>query len=149
MPMNRKARNSIFFTLIVIAITGASIGYYFYNKGPLDVKNSDAIAVSAVELYGIFIQDSATQKKYTGNVLEVSGEVGKISMTPRHEKVVLLKTNAVGAFINCTMEGNVENITLNDLVKIKGICSGIGEGDIDLGIKGDVYLTRCFLIKNN
>jgi hypothetical protein len=146
--MNRRARNSIFFTLIVIAIAGASIGYYFYNKGPLDVKNSEAILVNAVELYGIYIQDSVTQKNYTGNVLEVTGEVAKISLNPRHEKVVLLKTNAVGAFINCTMEENAENMALNDLVKIKGICSGIGEGDMALGIKGDVYLTRCFLIKN-
>jgi len=60
---------------------------------------------------------------------------------------ILLKTGTEDASVNCTMEEDAKNITANSQVSIKGICSGIGQGDEELGIRADVYLTRCILIK--
>ena len=146
--MNRKVIKTIIVTLILCTVIAASIGYYIINKGPEDVKNSTSVKIEAASLYTQYSKDSAGAiKKYSGRVLEVSGKVNSVSTNQQNEKVILLETNSGGAYINCTMEENPENIKTNELVNIKGICSGIGQGDADLGILGDVYLTRCFIIK--
>jgi hypothetical protein len=146
--MNRKVIKSIFLVLLLITAIAALVGYYFFNKGPADVKNSDAIKTEAPLLYVQFSTDSTLAiKKYSDKVIEVTGEVNTISTNQQNEKIILLKTNVGGASINCTMEEDPGNIQLNDLVVIKGICSGIGQGDADMGIPGDVYLTRCYVIK--
>ncbi|MES1224258.1 MAG: hypothetical protein ABUT20_52675 [Bacteroidota bacterium] len=145
--MKKRARN-IFLIVLLLALTGAGIGYYLFNKGPVNVQGSNAINIIAGDLYQAYISDSsAAQKKYTDKILLVSGEVHDISSNLQKKKIILLKGNTDGAYINCTMEENIENIHVTDKVNIQGICSGIGEGDADLGIKGDVYLTRCYLVK--
>lgn len=146
--MKKNVRNNILLLLLLLVLTGAGIGYYLYNKGPVDVQDSNAIKVSAVELYDAYIKDSSSaQKKYTDKILEVTGEVHDVSLNQQQKKIVLLDNGSDGAYINCTMEEDVSNIRATNKVTIKGICSGIGEGDADLGIKGDVYLTRCYFVK--
>ena len=44
-----------------------------------------------------------------------------------------------------SLNKSLENINESDIVSIKGICNGIGQYDADLGIMGDLYLTRCFV----
>jgi uncharacterized protein (DUF1330 family) len=144
--MNRK---KIILTIVLfLVLLTCGIGYYLYNKGPVDVQDSDSIKINAAELYDAYIKDlAAAQKKYTGRILEITGEVHDVSVNQQQKKILLLKSHSDGAYVNCTMEENTENIHANDKVNVKGICSGIGEGDVDLGIKGDVYLTRCYLVK--
>lgn len=128
--------------------SAACIGFYFYNKGPLDVKHSKSIHVNANELYSIYSSDSIkANKQFTSRVLEVDGEVSEVSINSRQQKIVMIKTGATGAYVNCTMEEPAEHINEYDKISIKGICNGIGQGDADLGIMGDVYLTRCFVSK--
>ena len=146
--MTTKTKNNIIVSLIIIVMLGGAFGYYLYNKGPLDIKNSAALPIDATDLYSSFITDStAAIKEYSGKVLLVKGQVNMVSFNQQKEKIILLKTATGEAYINCTMEEDPGNVKPNDPVNIKGICSGIGQGDEDLGIKGDVYLTRCFLIK--
>ena len=145
--MNRKVRN-ILILLLLAALLAVVFGYYLFNKGPLDVRNSDAIKANAIELYEQFNTDStAALNKYSGKILQVTGKVTAVSFNQEKQKVILLKTNISGASVNCTLEEDPGEINPGETVNIKGICSGIGQGDEDLGIKGDVYLTRCFLIK--
>ena len=146
--MKKSAKKSIILFILLLALTGAGICYYLYNKGPVDVQESSSVKTNAATLYDLYIKDTATaQTKYSGKILEVSGEIHDISVNQQQKKILLLKTNADGAYVNCTMEENARNIHAGDKVNVKGICSGIGEGDADLGIKGDVYLTRCYLVK--
>ena len=146
--MKKSAKKSIILFILFLALTVAGIGYYIYNKGPVDVLDSNSVKINAATLYDAYIKDTATaQTKYTGKILEVSGDIHNISVNLQQKKILLLKTNAEGAYVNCTMEENAQNVHAGDKVNIKGICSGIGEGDVDLGIKGDVYLTRCYLVK--
>lgn len=148
--MTRNTKKIIIFSILALVIIGAGVAYYLYNKGPVDVKNSTGIKVIAVELYQHYSNDSfAAQKKYTDKILEVSGIAIKISQNQQNQAIILLKTNESAAYVNCTMEGPANTIRENDAVIIKGLCSGIGQGDTDLGIKGDVYLTRCYFIKYN
>ena len=145
--MGNKTKK-ILVSILLIVLIAATVGYYLFNKGPMDVKHSSAIKITATDLYEQFSKDSVTAlKKYSGKVLEVSGELNGISSNQTNEKILLLKTNTDAAFINCTMEEDPGDLKANDKISIKGICSGIGQGDEDLGIKGDLYLTRCFLIK--
>ena len=142
------AKKSILVTLLLVVCLAAAIGYYLFNKGPVDVKNSASIKTTATELYKLFDTDSSEAlKKYSGKILQVTGTVAAVSFNQKKEKIILLKTDTGGASINCTLEEDPGEMKLDDKVDIKGICSGIGQGDEDLGIKGDVYLTRCFLIK--
>lgn len=146
--MTRTTKKTIVFSLLGLFAIAAGIGFYLYNKGPVDVKHASGTKVIAAELYATFSKDSITaKKKYINNILEAAGTVVRISKNQQNQDIIFLKTNEAGAFINCTMEGPVENIKENDNIVIKGICTGMGMGDTDLGILGDVYLGRCYLVK--
>ena len=145
--MGKKTKYFLLF-LAVIVLSVAGIIYYLYNKPALNVQHATAKKVVATKLYDSFSKDSISAKKnFANQVLEVSGTVAKISENQRHEDLILLKTNMEGAAVNCTLEGEASNIKEGDSIAIKGICNGIGEGDADLGIMGDVYLVRCYVVK--
>ncbi len=147
MNMSARKKNIVYFFLAIIIIAGA-VGYYFYNKGPVNVKNAAAKKTDAAALYQAFSKDSAEAKKtYLNNVLEVSGMVIKVSKNQENQVIVMLQTNEVGAYVNCTMEENGADLAENKQATLKGICTGMGMGDADLGIMGDVYLVRCYLLK--
>jgi hypothetical protein len=144
--MSAKKRNIIIFFLVVII--GGAVGFYFYNKGPVNVKNTAAVKTEATALYQFFLKDSAAAKKtYLDNVLEVSGLVMKVSKNQENQVIVMLQTNEAGAYVNCTMEEEMAGLVENKQATLKGICTGMGMGDADLGIVGDVYLVRCYLVK--
>lgn len=143
--MKRKAKN-ILISLLFFVIIAVAIAFYFFNKGPLNVQDSSAVQVSAIELYKQLSNDSSLAlKTYAGKILEVTGKVNSVSQNQRKQQVIILDAMAETGYINCTMEKNASAIKISDQVTLKGICSGIGQGDADLGIKGDVYLTRCYL----
>jgi cytochrome c-type biogenesis protein CcmE len=146
--MTSKAKKTLFFSLLGIVAIGLSLGLYFYNKGPICVTCASGTKISSAILYQTFSKDSITaRKEYTGNILEVSGMVTRVMQNQQNQAIILLKTNESGASVNCTMEGPAESIKEGDAVTVKGICTGMGAGDADLGIAGDVYLTRCYMTK--
>lgn len=146
--MTPTTKRIILFSVIGIAVIGGAIGYYLYNKGPVDVKNAAGTKVAASALYQSFTKDSVQARKLYGDkIIEASGIVERISQNQQNEAVLLLKTGESGAYVNCTMEGPVTQVKEKDSLSIKGICTGIGSGDADLGILGDVYLVRCYLVK--
>jgi len=147
--MTPKTKKTIIFSLLGIIAIGGAIAFYLYNKGPIDVKNASGIKVAATELYQTFSKDSTeAKKKYTDKILEVSGIVTQVSQNQQNQAIVLIKTNESGASVNCTMEGPADAIKEKDAIVLKGICTGMGMGDVDLGILGDVYLVRCYLVKS-
>ena len=145
--MKQKTKVTIFISLLsVLLVSTISAGFYLFNKGAVDIKGSKGISVNANDLYTIYSYDSLTaNKKYTSRILVVRGVVSEISINSKQQKIILVKTAAPGAYVNCTLEEPADNINVSDNISIKGICSGIGQGDAELGIKGDVYLTRCFV----
>ncbi|MEP7144588.1 MAG: hypothetical protein ABI707_17030 [Ferruginibacter sp.] len=143
-----KKKKYLLLLLTGAVLVAAVTVYYLYNKPAIDVQDADGQKVVATALYETFIKDStAAKNNYTNKILEVSGMVTTITQNQRHQPVVLLKTNMEGAAINCTLEGPAGNIKSGHHLSIKGICNGIGEGDADLGIMGDVYLVRCYVLK--
>ncbi|MEO7767097.1 MAG: hypothetical protein ABIS01_06710 [Ferruginibacter sp.] len=142
-----KTTKTIFLSLSVLVIIGAIIALYMFNKEGPDIKNSTAAKVAATDLYETFSKDSAAAKMmHTEKILEVSGEVAQLTKNQQNQAIILLKTFTGGASINCTMEGAATNIKQGDKILIKGICNGLGQGDADLGIAPDVYLSRCYIV---
>ena len=137
---------NIIITCCLLILVGIAAAFYLWNKPHQDVANAAALKTDAVSLYKIFSTDSiAANKKFTQQVIKVSGTINRILKNQQNQTVVLIKTNTDGAYINCTIEQDSTNLQAGQNVNIKGICNGIGQGDADLGIKGDVYLTRCYL----
>ena len=144
--MNKKTKKIILITIVAIVVISAITGYMMWNKPHKDVKDADAVKITAVDLYNIFITDSAKAKSsYTDKVVLVSGEVNRVSLNQQSQQVVFIKTAVTSAFVNCTMEQKAVDCKVGDKVIIKGICSGYIAGDADMGLPGDVFLVRGYL----
>ena len=152
--MTPKTKRTILFTVLCLVAIGASIGYYLYNKKPLNPNDvSPDTKTTSTELYQAFATDTVSAKKKfsrKNEVVEVSGLVVSVSQNPGKPPFILLKTNEDGASVNCTIEGPLENIKAGDSVNLKGFCTGIQSidaTDIDIKIVGDVVVMRCYIIK--
>lgn len=145
-------KKKIGLTILVIVLCAAAVGYYLYNKKHFSVMDADPVAtITAAVLHQTFVTDSSLAKnKFTGDennqkVIKLDGEIVEVKKDQRGNTIILLKTTVDGAFINCTMEGKAENINAGNKIVLKGICTGYLDGD--MGIPGDVFLNRCYLIK--
>jgi len=149
--MTPKTKRTILYTVLCLVVIGAGVGYYLYNKKPLNPNDvSPDTKTTSTELYQAFAADTVAAKKNFSRkdeVVEVSGLVTGISQNADKQPYFLLKTNVEGASVNCTMEGPAENIKMGDSVSLKGVCTGMGENVPEMGVFGDVYMTRCYLIK--
>lgn len=150
--MASKTTKNILFIIVLIIVAAGIIGYKMYNKQHFSVNSATPVAaITAVALHQTFTADSATAKnKFVGDetnqkVIKVEGEVAAINEDQQQNTIVLLKTATDGAFINCTIEGKLTNINAGSKVFIKGICTGYNF-DADMGIPGDVILTRCVIV---
>ena len=143
-----NSKRYILLSIAVILLLLVGIGYYMYNKPAVDIESAEGKKVMATALYECFATDSMLAKKdFTQKIVQVSGVVTQVSSNQQKNTVVLLKTNTDGAYVNCTMEEPAQGISAGSNIEIKGICNGMGEGDADLGIVGDVYLIRCHTVK--
>lgn len=133
----------ILISTIVILGAAAFTGYIMWNKPHKDVKDADGLQIASTELYNHYISDSAKARSlYTDKIVEVTGEVGKISANQQNQQIILIKTSVSGAYINCTMEETDAAAKEGSTVTIKGICSGYIGGDADMGLPGDVFIVR-------
>ncbi len=145
--MSGKVKKVIGTIVILVAAAGIT-GYFMWNKPHVNVAGAEAIKIDAVALYKAFATDSvAAQKKYLQQIVAVSGTINSTAANQQGKMIVLIKTAADGAYINCTLEEQAGSLKEGNTVTIKGICSGLGQADADLGIKGDLYLVRCYLVK--
>ena len=146
--MTPKRKKIIFLLLAGVIAIVAGFAYYLYNKGPLDVKDAKGIPVNAADLYQSYYKDSLQAvKKYSNRVVETTGKVAQVTLNQQKQAIVLLITNETGAFINCTMEDSLALVKEDETVRVKGICTGIMGMDLSMEILGDVYLSRCYLVK--
>lgn len=141
-------KKKLILLLILPILIAVSIGTCMWNKGPVNVTRKKGVAVDPVALYDLYIKDSASANlKFTDKILEISGVVSGISVPYPGDRHVLLKTGMEGASINCALADSTGPLpAVGSSIVIKGICSGIQSGDPDLGIMGDVILSRCRII---
>jgi hypothetical protein len=143
--MQRKTKRNILILFLAIIVIAAIVGYSIWNEPHIDIKSATALKVSAVALYDNLTKDSANMKsKFVSRVVDVSGEVKQILKNQNGDQIILLKTNVSDGSVNCTMEEKANNVKPGNTISIKGICSGYIGGDLDMGLPGDVFLTRCY-----
>lgn len=146
--MKRNTKKTILLSFILLVISAISVGLYLFNKGPVNIKNAGAHKIKASALYTLFETDSSSaNKKYAGKIVQVKGTIAEVKINQKNEPIVLLFTHNNSGNINATLEEHSANIKPGDIVDIKGICSGIGESEPNLGIKADVYITRAYIIQ--
>ncbi len=144
--MTKRTKKIVGYLFLLLAVGGVSAGYYLWNKPHRSVADAKSVEVAAAVLHTAYLSDSATANKtYTDKVVEVSGQVSKVSVNQQKQVIVLLQTAQEGAFVNCTMEGADPGAKEGAAIRLKGICSGYNGGDADLGLPGDVVLVRCYL----
>ena len=130
----------------ILLLAGLSAAYFLWNKPHKDVSSAKGLQVNATKLYQAFITDSAAANaKYADKVVEVKGIIKSTSLNQQQQVIVVLQTDNSEAAVNCTLEQKDAVIKAGAEIKLKGICTGLGEGDADLGILGDLYLIRCYI----
>ena len=142
------SKNKFLLFFLAFLVVSIALGYYFYNKAPQSIQGSEAITIGSAQLYDLYRTDSAgAQQRFSGKVLSVTGGVVKIDKNQQGETVVSLATGLPGAYVNCSMDALAITLHEGQKATVKGFCSGIGQGDEDLGIKPDVYLIRSILVE--
>jgi tRNA_anti-like len=146
--MTTTKKKRFFLVSVIIFTATATAGYLLWNKPHKNIKDAVAVEMAATELYNLFTTDSLKARNlYVDKVVLVSGQVERTFVNQQSQNVILLKTAVAGAYINCTMEKKSEGIKEHDSINIKGICSGYISGDADMGLPGDVFVTRGYLLK--
>ena len=143
--MRKKTDRTILLVIMAIVLVTVMVGYSIWNKPHINVKNANAIKTTAIALYSnLSKNDSIAKSNYVNKVVEVTGEITQVFFNQQHQQILLLKSNVSGGSVNCTMEEKITNIRAGELIVLKGICIGYIGGDMDMGLPGDVFLTRCY-----
>lgn len=143
--MRKKVTINIILVTIMGLSTLAFIGFVIWNKPHRNIKDATAVEINAVDLYRALSHDSTkTKSLFVNKIVAVTGEVKQIQKNHEGAQVILLQTGITDASVNCTMEENSTKIKAGDTIEVKGICIGYISADEDLGLPGDVFLTRCY-----
>lgn len=146
--MTSKTKKTLLAVVLALVAIAGITGYMLWNKPHKDVEAADAVSITATDLYSIYITDTAKAKLlYTDKVLLVSGKVNRVSTNLQAQQVIYMETPVSGAYINCTMEAKADAVKAGNDITIKGICSGYISGDADMGLPGDVFLVRGYILK--
>lgn len=110
-----------------------------------DIKDAEAVEVTAVALYDSLTNNKPHAKSvFVNKVVAVTGRIKRIMQNQQKQQVILLETNREDASINCTMEENMKDINVGEILTIKGMCMGYSGGDVTMDLPGDVFLIRCY-----
>lgn len=129
--MNKFIKILLAFVL-VLAIIGA-IGYFsFMNAPKASVEDKKAeFTIAATALFEQFEADeTASNTKYIGKTVEVSGTIGEISKDENDAPVLLLNAGEDGfGGVLCTLEGSqkekASKLKMGQTIKVKGVCTGM------------------------
>ena len=131
----------IIIPIVVIALIGAAIAYYMYNKPVESLNNKTAdVTVTADQLLADYESDEATANgKYLGKVVQVTGKVTEVSNQEGKNKIHFETSNPISVVITELDEGNtLEGVNAGDEATVKGLCSGY---------LSDVILVRSSIVK--
>jgi hypothetical protein len=135
-----KKKSRIFIAVIVLVLIIAAIGfgYFRYQQPRLSAADLKAtMKLNAVQLFNDFVVNEAgATTKYTDEVITVEGEVIE-NGTIAGSQSLLLFTGAVGS-INCSLLKKDSNISLHQIVRVKGKCTGF---------LGDVLMVDCVIVQ--
>jgi hypothetical protein len=125
------------FVLLALLGAGATIGYFMYNKPHRSAADEKGIIVTAQQLCTDYEADeTASDKKYIGQLLELSGTITEVGTNQENNSVVMLACGESGG-VQCTFDKVETGLIKGETVVIKGFCTGY--------LLPDVKLNRCIL----
>lgn len=148
-------------TIAIIGAAGLLIGggtaIYMFNKPHRDVQSEQTdylLTTSQLVAEYLTNSESANQKYLAsdGNskILEVVGEVNKISENFNGQKVILLKGDQDRAGVSATFtpesSENIEGVVVGQTITVKGVIRSGASYDEDLELYENVILEKSDLI---
>ncbi len=151
----------IFKLLVIIAVAGVlsagAVGFYLFNMPHRDIQSSKTdFELTVASLVDEFLHDSnSANDKYLkededSKILEVSGNVAKISKDYNENVVVILREPGREVGVSCTFLSHSEHTTsqieVGQHIKVKGIIRSGAYYDEDLKMYEDVIMEKCDLV---
>lgn len=148
----KRQRKLIGLLLLITIGVGIWQGLKEYNRPNKDVANVKAdVKISAIDLIHEYeTNDTLSNQKYLGKVLEVNGNIKKIDKDDAGGYVVVLGDTASLSSVRCALDsthnGDAATLKSGSSATVRGFCSGFNKDDMGLG--SDVILNRSAIIKN-
>lgn len=115
----------LLFLILVLAIAGAGIALYFWNKPHETVEDVTGQKITAQQLSQAFEADELkANRDYLHKVLAVSGTIVDVNTNQDGKTVLLLQGDNSFGGVQCTMKEMLPNFRSGDKVTIKGFCNG-------------------------
>lgn len=151
-----KKNRKYIWPFLLIAI-GLNIwqGLKEYNRKNQDLSNVKAdIKISAVDIIHEYeANDSASNQKYLGKVVEINGNVKKIETDDKGFYTVVLGDTGNLSSVRCSMDSthqkDAAKLAAGSSTTVRGNCTGFNKDEMGLG--SDVIMNRCIIVteKNN
>ncbi len=138
-----KTRQVLLVLLIGVALLALVLLYVFRGAEDSVKKHQPDYVLTSVALYSEFESDeNASNKKYLGKVVEVSGEISEIEIDESGSASILLSADTPFGGIRCNFapgsDSDLSALAVGSRVLVKGSCSGM---------LMDVVLDKCYLVR--
>lgn len=153
--MKRKKRTGyIIGIVLLLGILAIIYGYIEFNRKNSSISNEqpDYILNTNELLEAFNTNEEAATKKYNGKILQVTGMIKSAEKKPDNGLMIVLGDHSSSSSVQCSIDSSSvpeasKRISLNQVIHIKGICTGYLADDSGLGIGSDVILNRCVIVK--
>ncbi|MDP4263045.1 MAG: hypothetical protein Q8941_10995 [Bacteroidota bacterium] len=138
--------------IIVTIVFGAWKGCTEYNRRNKDLGTVKAdVKISAVDLIHDYeTNDSASNRKYLGKVVEVTGYVKDVKKDDTGNYTIVLGDSSGLSSVRCavdtTHQQDAASLAVGSSATIRGNCTGFNKDEMGLG--SDVILNFSVIIKN-
>lgn len=132
-------RKLIVVVLAVVFISGGFVFYMFNKTKPALNNEASDIFISSNELFNSFdIDETNALSLFENKIISVKGEVISIKQNDLGNNIILKADMAMAGGINCSMRDTPENVSIGDIITVKGRCQGF---------LMDVVLNNCSIEK--
>ena len=144
---NRKFIGPLF---VIVAAIGVWKGIKLYNEKPADFSNVKAdVKISVVGLIHEYeTNDSASNQKYLGKIVEVDGNIKKIETDDKGNYTVVLGDTTGLSSVRCSMDSihqkDAAKLVVGSSTIVRGNCTGFNKDEMGLG--SDVIMNRCVIV---
>lgn len=148
----KKQRKFIGLLLLITIGIGVWKGLKEYNRTNKDIASVKAdVKISATDLIHAYeTNDTLSNQKYLGKIIEVNGSIKKIDKDDSGGYVVVLGDTSSLSSVRCALDSthtsDAADLKQGTSATVRGFCSGFNKDDMGLG--SDVILNRSAIIKN-
>jgi len=155
-------KKKIFKTIAIVGIAGlligGGIGLYMFNMPHRDIQSAKVdYSLTSSQIVSEYLSDKSTaNRKYLASdgdskILEITGEVSKISEDYNGQKVVLLKGNSDKAGVSATFtsesNNNLADVEPGQIITVKGVIRSGASFDEDLDLYENVILEKSDVVR--